>query len=151
MIEILSPPKIEGKALGSRILKKVAVAPSPIERARWIFSGSMDASPTTVLMTIGKNAMRNAISTFGSRPNPNQTRSSGATATFGMACDETRSGSTERENAGHMKMASASGTPTTMLSRYPNTISIVVTQPCLRSRPACSANETTILLGAGRR
>ena len=36
---------------------------------------------------------------------------------LGIACDETRSGSTERENAGHMKMARASGTPTTMLKR----------------------------------
>ena len=59
----------------------------------------MPASPTAVLMTIGKNAIKNAISTFGSRPKPNQTRSSGATATFGMACDETRSGSTAREKA----------------------------------------------------
>ena len=141
MIEIFNPPKIDGKALGSRILKKVASAPSPIERARWIFSCSIDARPTAVLMTMGKNAIRNAINTFGTRPNPNQTSSSGATATFGMACDEMRSGSTEREKAGHMKMASASGTPTTMLSRNPNTISTVVTQACLRRRPACSVKE----------
>ena len=95
--------------------------------------------------------MRNAISTFGSRPNPNQTRNSGATATFGMACDETRSGSTERENAGHTKMASASGTPSAMLSKKPSTISTVVVQPCLRMRAALSANDTTIWLGEGSR
>jgi len=56
-------------------------------------------------------------------------RNSGATATFGMACDETRSGRIERENAGHRKIASASGIPTTMLSAKPSKISAVVTQP----------------------
>ena len=68
-------------------------------------------------MTIGKNAIRNATRTFGSRPNPNHTRSSGAIATFGIACDEISSGSTVREKDGHMKMPNASGTPTTMLAR----------------------------------
>ena len=69
------------------------------------------------------------MSTFGSSPNPNQTRSSGAIATFGMACDETRSGRIVRENTGHRKIASASGIPTTMLSAKPSRISAVVIQP----------------------
>ena len=80
-------------------------------------------------MTIGKKAIRNAMRTFGSSPKPNQTRNSGATATFGMACEETSSGKIERENAGHRKIASASGIPTTMLSAKPSKISAVVIQP----------------------
>lgn len=88
----------------------------------------MEANPTAVLMTIGKKAIRNAIRTFGSSPKPNHTRKSGATATFGMACDETRSGRMERENAGERKIASASGIPTTMLSANPSRISTVVIQ-----------------------
>src|SRR5262249_60703287 len=114
-------------------------------------SGSIEASPTAVLMTTGKKAIRNAISTFGSSPKPNQTRNSGATATFGMACDETRSGRTERENVGHMKIASASGIPTTMLSANPSKISAVVIQPWNRRRDALATKETAMALGGGKR
>jgi len=46
-----------------------------------------------------------------------------------MACEETRSGKMERENAGHTKIASASGIPTMMLSAKPSKISAVVIQP----------------------
>ncbi len=80
-------------------------------------------------MTTGKKAIKNAIRTLGSSPKPNQTRNNGATATFGIACDETRSGRTERENVGDRKIASASGIPTTMLSANPSKISAVVIQP----------------------
>jgi hypothetical protein len=41
-------------------------------------------------MTIGKNAMKNAISTFGSKPKPNHTTKMGANATFGIAWLATR-------------------------------------------------------------
>ena len=34
VMEIFNPAKIDGSAFGRRILKKVAVAPRPIERAR---------------------------------------------------------------------------------------------------------------------
>ena len=102
-------------------------------------------------MTIGKNAIRNATRTFGSRPNPNHTRSRGAIATFGMAWDEINSGSTMRENAGHMKMPNASGTPMTMLVRYPSRISTVVTQVFLSTRGPCSMMVATTWLGGGAR
>ena len=37
-----------------------------------------------VLMTIGKKAISAVMMSLGSMPNPNQTTSSGAIATFGM-------------------------------------------------------------------
>ena len=89
--------------------------------------------------------------TFGRTPKPNQTRKSGATATLGMACDDTRSGITERENGGQRKIASANGMPMTMLSRKPSMISIVVTQPFCSNRVALLIIETTMALGGGRR
>src|SRR5262249_9361170 len=116
-MEIFKPAKIDGSALGSLILKKVEAALSPMERARWIFSGSIDDSPTAVEITTGKNAIRKATSTLGNRPKPNQTSSSGAIATLGIACEEISSGSTVRENDGHMKMPNASGTPIAMLAK----------------------------------
>ena len=104
-----------------------------------------------MLITIGKKAIRNAISTFGKRPNPNHTSRSGATATFGMACDDTSSGRIERENGGQRKIASASGMPTTMLSRNPSRISTVVTQPLCSRSAALFSIETPMALGGGRR
>ncbi len=89
----LQPAEDRRQRVGQPDLEeRVAARRAPSSAARWIFSGSIAASPTAVLMTTGKNAIRKAISTFGSRPNPNQTSSSGATATFGMACEETSSG-----------------------------------------------------------
>ena len=68
-----------------------------------------------------------------------------------MACDEISSGSTVRENAGHMKMPNASGTPTTMLARYPSMISTVVTQVFLSTSCQCSMMVATTWLGGGAR
>src|SRR5436190_218731 len=102
-------------------------------------------------MTTGKNAIRKAISTFGSSPNPNHTRRRGATATFGMAWDEMRSGRMERENSGQRKIASASGIPTAMLRPNPSRISSVVTKPCDRMRCAFSMSEMATALGGGSR
>jgi hypothetical protein len=60
--------------------------------ARYNFSRSIEARPIAVLITIGKKAIRKAIRTFGSRLKPNHTINSGPTATFGTACDATRTG-----------------------------------------------------------
>src|SRR5262249_46826417 len=76
---------------------------------------------------------------------------SGATATFGMACEETSSGIIARANGGHRKIISASGMPTTMLSRKPSTISIVVTQAAASSSALWVCIDTTIALGGGSR
>ena len=47
-------------------------------------SGSMVASPVATLTAIGKNETRNAVSTAGMTPVPNQITNTGTTATFGM-------------------------------------------------------------------
>src|SRR5689334_3362020 len=102
-------------------------------------------------MTTGKKAIRNAITTFGARPKPNHTSSSGATATLGIACDEISSGSTARANGGHRKIISASGMPTTIDRPKPSTISIVVTQLATPSRAACLPMAATTAVGGGSR
>src|SRR6476619_8353807 len=111
----------------------------------------MDASPTAVLITTGKNAIKKAISTFGNKPKPNHTRNSGATATLGMAWEETRSGRIEREKTGERKIANASGMPMPMLKANPSRISSVVIQPCERRRKELAANEAAMALGGGSR
>ena len=68
-----------------------------------------------------------------------------------MACDETRSGRIDRANGGERKIASASGIPTTMLSRNPSMISTVVIQPCTRRSDAFAVIETAMMLGGGSR
>ena len=45
-----------------------------------------------VLMTIGKNAIRNAMAILGVSPNPIQTISNGAIAIFGVSCMKIRIG-----------------------------------------------------------
>ena len=66
-----------------------------------------------VFTMIGKKQTIATIVTFERSPKPSHNTIGGAMATFGIACDDIRSGSTVRENAGHMKMPRASGTPMT--------------------------------------
>ena len=81
----LNPANRAGSALGNSTLTKRWTVERPIERAITSVSGSTLKSPAAVLTVIGKNAIRNAISTFGSSPKPNQTVNSGASASFGLA------------------------------------------------------------------
>ena len=55
-----------------------------MDRIRWIVSGWAARRPTTVSITIGKNAMAKAISTLEVIPVPSQTTKIGAIAAFGM-------------------------------------------------------------------
>ena len=48
-------------------------------------SGSIVARPVATFTTIGKNEIRNAVSTAGMKPIPNQSTRIGTTATFGIA------------------------------------------------------------------
>ena len=50
------------------------------------------ASPVATLTTIGKNQIRNAVSTAGTAPMPNQSTRIGTNATFGMLLKPTSSG-----------------------------------------------------------
>ena len=55
-------------------------------------SGSTDLKPCTAETTTGKKPSRNAESTFGNMPKPNQTTNNGAIAIFGIDCENTSSG-----------------------------------------------------------
>ena len=65
---------------------------APSESMYCSSSASTELSPLAVLMTIGKNAIKAAITTLGVSPNPNQMRKSGANATLGSTCAVTRKG-----------------------------------------------------------
>ncbi len=56
---------------------------APIERARSFISDDIERRPTAASITIGKNEIKNATSTFGNVPTPNHTRNNGAIATLG--------------------------------------------------------------------
>src|SRR3954453_5199077 len=89
---ILNEAITYGRAHGRLILKKISRQPAPSDRMYWISSTSTDCSPRAVLMTIGKNAISAAITTFGVRPKPNQMRKRGASAIFGSTWADTRNG-----------------------------------------------------------
>ena len=92
VIATFMPPKIAGKAFGSRTRQKSCSGVAPAARATYSLPGSVDESPTIVSTTIGKNATRNTISAFDVSPKPNQSRNSGASATFGTTCEPISSG-----------------------------------------------------------
>ncbi len=88
-----------------------------MDRARSFISDDIERNPTAVSMTIGKNEMRNATSTFGSTPTPNQTRNSGATATFGTTWKNSMVGMTNASKRCDDVIAIASGMATATARR----------------------------------
>ncbi len=84
------PAKIDGSALGKRMVSSVFSGEARHDLARLSMSGSMDFSPSTVSITIGKIAIMMAMAIFGSAPVPIQITNSGASATLGTAFSETR-------------------------------------------------------------
>ena len=87
---------------------------------------------------------------LGQSPKPNQTSSSGAIATFGIACEETSKGKIERANGGHRKSRAPAGLDHDA-ERESETISSVVIQPWTSSNPALDTSDRTTTLGGGRR
>ncbi len=81
-----------GSACGRRKRQNIWAGDAPIDRARCSISRGAPRSPTTELITIGKNATSTTMTIFGAMPKPNQASSSGASATFGMVCEPTISG-----------------------------------------------------------
>src|SRR6478736_5254449 len=65
---------------------------APSARMTSSTSGSIVASPVATFTTMGKNEIRNAVSTAGTQPTPNQITRIGTTATFGMALKPTSIG-----------------------------------------------------------
>src|SRR6201995_3477925 len=86
------PEKIAGIACGRLTARNTFARLPCIARARSTMSGSTDLKPCTAETTTGKNPSRNAESTFGKMPKPNQTTKNGAIATLGTDCENTNSG-----------------------------------------------------------
>ena len=82
---------------------------APIERARSFISADIERRPTAASITIGKNEIRNATSTLGRVPTPNQTRKSGAIAIFGTTWKKSMVGITKRSKRALAVIAIASG------------------------------------------
>ena len=67
-------------------------AEAPNDRSSSVASCGVAANPSRSAIVIGKNVTSTTTSTFGIRPKPNQTTTSGAIATIGIVCDPTSSG-----------------------------------------------------------
>ncbi len=65
---------------------------APSARSTSLSSGSSVARPVATLTTIGKNEIRNAVSTAGTAPMPNQITRIGTIATLGMLLKPISSG-----------------------------------------------------------
>ena len=79
----LSEAKKYGIDRGNPTLRSTSKRDAPSERSTSISSGSTVARPAATLTAIGKNETRNAVSTAGTGPAPNQITNTGTTATFG--------------------------------------------------------------------
>src|SRR5579859_1954807 len=90
--EVLRPANTNGSADGHASLRNVCRRDATSERMNSKLFSSTLASPTTVLMTTGKNAMVAAITIFEVNPKPNQVMNSGARMTFGVICNATTYG-----------------------------------------------------------
>jgi hypothetical protein len=92
VIATLSEPKKYGMARGMPTFRMMSRLDAPSARRTSSVSGSIVARPVATLTTIGKNEIRNAVSTGGCQPTPNQITRIGTTATLGMALKPISSG-----------------------------------------------------------
>ena len=92
VIATFSEAKKYGIARGSPTFIRILRLLAPSERITSSSSGSMVASPVATLTAIGKNETRNAVSTAGTVPMPNQITNTGTTATLGMLLKPTSTG-----------------------------------------------------------
>src|SRR5262245_10413931 len=91
-MEILRPAKKYGSALGNWSLTNTWRRDAATRRSRSTARSSVARKPWTVFTTVGKKHTMAVITTFGVRPDPNQIRNSGATATLGIVWDAMISG-----------------------------------------------------------
>ena len=89
MSEVFRPAKMLGSAVGQASFQNTWLRDATSERIRSEAFSSTDSSPTTVLITTGKNEMAIAITIFDSMPKPNQVMKIGARTTFGMTWNAT--------------------------------------------------------------
>src|ERR1700730_4777947 len=130
VMDTFIPSKIYGSACGSWIFQKNSQRLRANARPRSSISRLMLPRPETVLITIGKNAIRKAISTRDRSPRPNQSMSNGATAIFGTICAITSSGMIPRLPISVSETRIASRIPTRTASPKPRTVCIRVGQVC---------------------
>ena len=89
---IFAPLSAAGAAAGSSAKRNACQRVASIVRSSLSVSASTPRSASSVVTTIGKKQTRAMITTFGPRPKPSHTSSSGAMTTTGSAWDPTSSG-----------------------------------------------------------
>jgi hypothetical protein len=77
---------------------------------------------------MGKNASTAAMTTFGVRPNPNQTTNSGTSATFGTTCVATMKGFNIFSARGILPRSAPRPTPMMVAKKNPRIVSQTVIQ-----------------------
>ena len=92
VIATFNDAKKYGIARGSPTLMNVSRGLAPSERSTSSISGSTVARPVATLTAIGKKLIRNAVSTAGMVPMPNQMTRTGTMATFGTELKPTSIG-----------------------------------------------------------
>src|SRR5438105_1603957 len=78
------PAMMNGSADGRRSMRKICSSLAASERMRSTRSSSADRSPAMVFTSSGKKEINAALTTLEVRPSPNQTTTSGASATLGI-------------------------------------------------------------------
>src|SRR6266545_2185715 len=145
-----SPTKICGSAAGTRTFTKVCRRDADSERASSASSPGVEVNPATAETTIGKKHTRNTSTTRDTWPRPNQTSTSGASATFGTAFAATSSGVNIRSTTRELATASAMASPPTTASAYPSSVSTVEARRCPSRSRGESTNTRATSSGVGR-
>ena len=114
-------------ALGRSSQARRAVRParSVCMTSRW--PASIDFTPSTVLLMIGRKASTAAITTFEPMPKPNQTMNSGTSAILGTTCTATRIGCSARSSHATLPNRMPALPPSSNATRKPPTVSPSVT------------------------
>ncbi len=119
-----------GSAAGQRRRRNAWDDVAPIERIRSIAAGSTRPNPSSSTIVTGKNVTSTTMTTFGSRPNPNQITNSGAMATIGMVWLATSSGSTARRIGDQRSSAMAAAIARATETAMPTMVSTSVGTRC---------------------
>ncbi len=98
-------------------------------------------SPTAKLTSIGKNTITAQISMCENSPSPNQTTSSGASASIGIACVPAMYGERMLANRRDFASGYANTSATTSASRKPNSASRSVAQMCCQITPFLASSH----------
>src|SRR5262249_36917794 len=123
VIATLSDAKKYGRQRGTLALMMTSHRDAPSERSTSINSRSVAATPAATFTVIGKNESTNAVITAGTVPIPNQSTSTGTTATFGTELKATSSGLKQRLRNGDAPIRTPRTIPNT--TEMPNPSRVV--------------------------